>query len=263
MPIAKLAFVRAALVAGAGLIAAACSAPEGLVAPREIRAGIAETAAQYVESGVTEAEVAAAIQAMIAAEPVCTGWPTLWLQDGGRRTLFLARYDLMTRDWGPGVADASRERMAEFVAGGFLNARPREDLGAGAMEYTLTSMGDAALRGSPYSGERPTFCAPAERRLVEISEMEWGAFPCGNLRVRFTHVGDGWPSWAQAEAMRARLAQSWPAPGEAASGSVTLSRRWHSARGRSGVGRGELASICYDNARRLIGDDLELFAAAP
>lgn len=259
------AFVRACILAAFGAIAlGACSAPTGLVAPREIRAGLAETAAQYVEAGVSREEVGAAIQAMIAVEPICANWPTLWLQDGGRRTLFLVRFDLMTRDWGPGVAASSQERMAEFVASGFLNSRPRDDLGPGAMEYTLTPAGDAAMSGSPYSGERPTFCAPAERRFVEVTNMEWGEFPCGNLRVRFSHVSDEWPAWARAESTRARLAQTWPAVGETAEGVVTLSRRWHSLRERTRgeIGRGELASVCYNNGRYL-GDDLELFSAAP
>ncbi|HRP11868.1 MAG TPA: hypothetical protein PLK37_12605 [Terricaulis sp.] len=262
MPAAIRAVLAAALIG----FASACAAPTGgPSAPREIRTGVAESAAQYVESSVSPEEVAAAIQAMIAAEQVCTSWPTLWLQDGGRRTLFIVRYDLMMRDWGQGVAASSQERMAEFVAAGFLNMRSREDLGPGALEYTLTSAGDAALSGSPYSGERPTFCAPVERRLVEITAMEWGQYPCGNLHVRFTHVSDDWPSWARAESTRLRLAQTWPALGEATEGSVTLSRRWYSQRQRgSEAGRGELASVCYDPGRtRIIGDDLRLFSAQP
>jgi len=258
MPDASL---RAVLTAALTALACACSAPSGPSAPREIRTGAAENAAQYVESNVSRDEVAAAVQAMIAAEPVCAGWPTLWLQDGGRRTLFIVRYDLMLRDWGAEVAASSQERMAEFVASGFLNIRPREDLGPGAIEYTLTPVGDAALSGSPYSGERPTFCAPAERRLLEITAMEWGQFACGNLHVRFSHVSDDWPSWARAESTRARLAQNWPALGAPAEGAVTLSRRWFSQRERgSDAGRGELASVCYDRGR-VIGDDLQLFAA--
>lgn len=254
--------LAAALICG---LAAACAAPaaDGPTAPREIRVGAAETAAQNVERGVSEAEVAATVQAMIAAEPVCFSWPTLWLQDGGRRTLFIARYDLMARDWGAEIASSSLERMEEFVAAGFLTRRARDDLGPGAVEYTLTAAGDAIMSGSPYSGERPTFCAPAERRLLAVTLSEWGQFDCGNLRVRFTHVGDGWPSWAQAETMRARLAQSWPAPGAEAQGAVTLARRWISGRNRqSGLGQGELASMCFDvNRARVIGDDLVLFSS--
>ncbi|MCR6643502.1 MAG: hypothetical protein NVV62_02675 [Terricaulis sp.] len=243
---------------------AACAAPaaDGPSAPREIRVGAAETAAQNVERGVSEGEVAAAVQAMIAAAPVCFAWPTLWLQDGGRRTLFIARYDLMARDWGAEIASSSLERMEEFVAAGFLTRRARDELGPGAVEYALTPAGDAIMTGSPYSGERPSFCAPAERRLLAVTATEWGQFDCGNMRVRFTHVGEGWPSWAQAETMRARLAQSWPAPGAEAQGAVTFARRWISSRNRqSGLGRGELASMCFDaNRARVIGDDLVLFS---
>lgn len=244
-----------------GLIA--CAAPSGRSAPREIRTGAAESAAQYVETSVSPDEVATAVQAMIAAEPICASWPTLWLQDGGRRTLFIVRYDLMARDWGAEVAASSRVRMDEFVASAFLSERPRSDIGPGVIEYVLTPAGDAAMNGSPYSGERPTFCAPAERRLLSITAMEWGQYPCGNLRVRFDHVSDDWPSWARAQATRDRLAQSWPAIGAPAQGVVTLSRRWFSE-SENGMGRGELASVCYDaNRRRIIGDDLELFSPAP
>lgn len=256
--------LRWALAAALSVAVAACSTlTDGPTAPREIRTGAAETAAQYVETAVSPEEVAAAVQGMIAIEPVCTAWPTLWLQDSGRRRQFLVRYDLMRRDWGASIADTSRARMDEFVASGFLDLRPREDIGPGVAEYSLTAAGDATMSGSPYSGERPTFCAPAERRLVAVTAMEWGQYPCGNLHVRFSHVGDDWPSWARADATRARLAQTWPALGVEGQGEVTLSRRWHSDRDRTGVGRGELASICYDQARtRIIGDDLVLFTAA-
>lgn len=257
--------LRVCLLAAFAALVSACGTPSGPVAPREIRAGVAATAAQYVESSVSREEVAAALQTMIDAERICTNWPTLWLQDGGRRTLFIARYDLMTRDWGAEIAQSSQERMEEFVASGFLTKRARDDLGPGVVEYVLTPAGDAAMSGSPYSGERPTFCAPVERRLVDIAAMEWGDFPCGNLRVRFAHVGDDWPSWARSDATRARLAQTWPALGQPAEGQVTLSRRWYSPRDRApGVGHGELASVCYDaNRNRIIGDDLELLSPAP
>jgi hypothetical protein len=88
--------------------------------------------------------------------------------------------------------------------------------------------------------------------------MEWGQFPCGNLKVRFSHVSDEWPCWARAQGTRDRLAQMWPALGERSEGSVTLSRFWYSARRTDGVGRGELTSVCYEGSR-IVGDDLELF----
>ncbi|HRK64984.1 MAG TPA: hypothetical protein PLN53_11360 [Terricaulis sp.] len=260
MPKADL---RAVALSALCLSVIACAAPSGPSAPREIRTGAAETAAQYVESSVSPEEVAAAVQAMIAVEPICASWPTLWLQDGGRRTLFIVRYDLMARDWGADVAANSQGRMNEFVASGFLTERARSDIGPGVVEYVLTPAGDQAMSGSPYSGERPNFCAPAERRLVSVTAMEWGQYECGNLRVRFEHVGDDWPSWARAQATRDRLAQSWPAVGAPAQGTVTLSRRWFSE-SANGMGRGELASVCYDaNRRRILGDDLELFSPAP
>jgi hypothetical protein len=164
----------------------------------------------------------------------------------------------MARDWGAEVAASSRERMEEFVASGFFTRTERDDLGPGAVQYTLTPAGDDAMVGWPGSSQRPNFCAPGERRLVDVTSMEWGQFPCGNLKVRFSHVSDEWPSWARAQGTRDRLAQMWPALGERSEGSVTLSRFWYSARRTDGVGRGELTSVCYEGSR-IVGDDLELF----
>lgn len=237
------------------------SAPEGPRAPREVRFGTADHASQYVEAEVRPDEIAAAVQTLISAAPVCTPWPTLWLERTGRRTHFLVRYDLMSRDWGGQIAAASTERMEEFVAMGFMTRRERPDLGQGAVEYTLTPAGEAALDGSPYSGERPTFCAPAERRLVAVTVVEWVQSNCGNLRVRFSHVSDEWPSWARSETTRLRMATQWPALGYVAEGTVTLSRQWYSDRERPrDTPNGALRSVCYDQSRaRIIGDDLVLF----
>lgn len=248
----------------ASLLVLGCAA-EGPRAPREILTRSADQATQYVEQTVSPNEVAETIQAMIAAEPVCQSWPTLWIEEAGRRTLFRVRYDLMRRDWGASVADASLARMEEFVASGFLTRRERPDLGEGAVDYELTPAGARVMQGSPYSGQRPHFCGPAERRLVAITAMEWGQFACGNLRVRFSHVSDEWPSWAQAEATRARLAAQWPPIGYVAEGTVSLSRQWYTERDRPrGVRNGALGSICYDQNRvRIEGDDLELFADQP
>ncbi len=257
------ALMRAVVLAAFCLAALACAAPTGRLAPAEIRTGVAETATQYVETDVSPDEVAAAVQALIAAAPVCTNWPTLWLDPEFRRTIFRVRYDLMARDWGADVATDSQARMEEFVASGFLTRRQRSEIGPGVVEYELTTVGDQFISGSPYGGTRPKFCAPAERRLVSVTSMEWGRFACGNLQVRFSHVSDDWPSWARAQATRDRLAQTWPAIGAPAEGAVTLSRLWRSD-GEEGVGQGELASVCHDaNRRRIIGDDLELFSAAP
>jgi len=240
--------------------ACAAPAPGGPRAPMQIRTGVVESAIQGVETDVSQDEVAEAVRAMVAEAPICAAWPTLWLEQASRRTLFIARYDLMRRDWGGDVADASYARMEEFVMLGYLTKRPRDDLGPGATEYDLTAEGRTAMRGSPYSGERPNFCAPAQRRLIEITDMQWGRFACGNLQVRFTHVSDDWPTWARDEVTRERLAQTWPAIGEPAQGSVTLSRQWSSERGGP---NGALRSVCYDASReRIIGDDLQLFSGA-
>jgi hypothetical protein len=232
--------------------------------PREVRTGAADMVLQSVEQSVSREEVAAAVQAMIAAAPVCTSWPAVWLQGNDRWSAFLVRYDLMTRDWGPEIASVDQERMEEFVTMGFLTRRERPEIGPGVVAYTLTPDGRAALRGSPYGGDRPTFCGPAQRRLLEITEMNFGRFPCGSLQVRFTHVSDGWPTWASAERTRARLAETWPAPGTAAEGSVSMNRQWFRPNAMPrGAGRnGALRSVCFDaDHERTIGDDLNLFDA--
>jgi len=240
-------------------------AQEGPRAPREVRFGTADHASQYVEADAPPEEIAAAVQFLIANAPVCAAWPTLWLQDIGRRTIFQVRYDLMTRDWGAEIAQTSTARMEEFVAMGYLTRRDRPDIGAGAVEYVLTEAGEAAMHGSPFSGERPTFCAPAERRLVAVTSVEWVQSNCGNLRVRFSHVSDDWPTWAGAESTRARMMTVWPAIGVVSEGTMTLSRQWYSARARPrDTPNGSLRSVCYDNSRtRQIGDDMVLFTDSP
>ena len=155
--------------------------------------------------------------------------------------------------------------MQEFVDLGFLTRRERPDLGPGAVEFALTREGTAYLRGSPYGGQRPSFCAPAGRRLVEISSMEWGEFACGSLRVRFTHVANEWPAWARTESARARMAETWAPLGTGVAGTVSLGRQWfRPTEVPSGMSRnGGLRSLCYDAAReRITGDDLDLSAPA-
>jgi hypothetical protein len=259
-------FLGTALV----LAVAACAGavipadPEFTRMPREIRTGAADMVIERVDEGVSREEVTAAVQEMVARAPICFPWPGLWLDASDRRAYYFARYDLMARDWGADVAAASRQRMQEFVELGFLNARERPDIGAGVVEYSLTADGGGYLRGSPYGGERPSFCAPSERRVVEITSMEWGDFSCGSLHVAFTHVADDWPTWARSETARARIAAAWAPPGALSEGSVSLSRQWfrHGQLPPDRTANGELRSVCYDSAhQRVVGDDLELTPA--
>jgi hypothetical protein len=99
--------------------------------------------------------------------------------------------------------------------------------------------------------------------VTEVISMEWVRSDCGNLRVRFRHVADTWPTWAVTEATRQRLAEQWPPLGETAEGQVTLSRQWFSRRALPrDTPNGALQSICYDPQRaRVTGDDVVLFAA--
>jgi hypothetical protein len=231
--------------------------------PPEIRSGAAEMLLQPVEPTVTREEVAAAVQRIVAAAPVCMPWPGMWLMASDRRAVYVARYDLMSRDWGVDVSSESKARMDEFVALGFLSERERSDLGPEARQYELTQAGAGALQGSPYGGARPSFCGPLERRVVEITALEFGDYPCGNLRVRFTHVADAWPTWARTPGAQARIQQAAAPLGVVAAGTVTLRRQWF-RHGSTPEGRenGALASVCYDAERQeMSGGDLNLSAA--
>lgn len=228
--------------------------------PREIRIGAADMVIEAVGEDVSRDEVLAAVQALVESEPLCFPWPGLWLAESDRRNYYYARYGLMARDWGVEVAISSRGRMQEFVDLGFLTARERPDMGDDVVEYMLTPTGEAYLRGSPYGGQRPSFCAPSQRRVVEITSLEWGRYDCGTLRAGFTHVADDWPDWARTESVRQRVAETWAPPGVELPGSVSLSRQWFRLnRVPSGRRNGELRSLCYDTARgEVTGDDLEL-----
>ena len=130
----------------------------------------------------------------------------------------------------------------------------------------LTSDGVAFLRGSPYGGDRPSFCAPSQRRVTEVTAMEWGQFPCGSLRVRFNHVSDDWPTWARTANARTRVATEWAPVGIETPGSVSLSRQWYrrDAMPEGLEQNGELRSLCYDSTRkRVVGEDLELGPVQP
>ena len=232
--------------------------------PRPVRTGAAESAIERVELNVSREEIFAAVQAQMSRETLCFNWPGLWLQESPIRNIYYVRYDLMARDWGADVAASSRARMQEFVELGFLTRRDRPDMGTGVIEYTLTPQGDSYLQGSPYGGARPSFCAPAERRVVAITDVQHGQFACGSLQVRFTHVADAWPSWARTENARARIAQAWTPLGQEGAGTVSMSRQWfRPGQIPAGVINGQLRSLCYDpDDREVYGEDMEL-AAAP
>jgi hypothetical protein len=225
--------------------------------PREIQIGAVQMVIQRVEADVSRDEVAAAIGPMIANALVCMRWPALWIEEA-RRSSFVVRFDLMTRDWGEEAAAAGKARLDEFVEMGFLQEQLGDD--PGVVTYLLTEAGDQHFAGILEPGRRPRFCVPAERRLVAITAMEWGETPCGTLLVSFTHTGDAWPSWARGEAIRARLEANWPAPGATVGGSVSLSRQWYRRQDLpSGVENGALVSACYDARRQeIVGDDLDL-----
>lgn len=230
--------------------------------PEVIRRGAAETAIVRVEDTVTRTEVAAAVQSLIAAGEICYPWPAIWLDGRDRRGVFLARFDLMSRDWGADVTSPRQQRMQEFVDLGFLTATERPEIGPGVVEYALTPDGVAFLRGSPYGGSRPRFCPNSQRRLVDITDMQFGEFACGNLHVRFTHVADGWPTWARTSAARERVDSTWAPPGVPLNGEVTLSRQWFAQDILPpGVENGAMRSLCLDSSREnVIGDDLNLNA---
>jgi hypothetical protein len=231
--------------------------------PPEVRSGVATMVIRHVEPNVSREEVSAALQSMIANAPVCLPWPALWLEAGDRNS-FVVRYDLMARDWGESSVAAAEARMQEFLAMGYLTMRAVNHISPRAIEYSLTGEGLRRLNGVIGAGRRPDFCAPSERRLVEITTMEWGEYDCGNLHVTFTHVADDWPSWARTESLRMRAAAGWPPIGTPAAGSVSLGRQWYRRHDLPpGFDNGALRSLCYDAERREVtGNDLDLAATS-
>lgn len=265
MPLAQA--IRWVALSSMVLLLSACvgeipSRAEFMRVPNAIRTGAAETVIERVEENVDRAEVAAAIQTLVAAAETCYPWPGLWLDASDRRNFYFARYDLMSRDWGPDVTSASQQRMREFVELGFLVARERPDIAPGVIEYTLTPEGAAFLRGSPYGGARPQFCPNSQRRVAELTDMQFGQFACGNLHVRFTHVADTWPTWARTNAARERVDSTWAPPGVPINGEVTLGRQWfRQGAVPPGVQNGGMNSLCLDSSRQnVIGSDLNLNA---
>lgn len=260
--------ISAALLSMIALALGACvgvgdvpTRDEFMRTPAAIRTGAAESVIERVESTVDRAEVLGAVQSIVTAAPLCYPWPGLWLDASDRRNVYFARYDLMSRDWGNEVTSASQQRMREFVDLGFLTARERPDVGPGVVEYNLTAEGVAFLRGSPYGGARPQFCPNAQRRVVDLTNLEFGQFDCGSVRVTFTHVADAWPTWARTEAARQRVDATWAPAGVPLTGQVTLGRQWfRQGAAPPGVESGGLRSLCLDSARNVIGDDLNLNA---
>jgi hypothetical protein len=263
MPLARAIPRIAGLMLGLALSACANidlpSNDEFVRLPLDVRTGAANTVIERVESTVDRVEVQAAVQQLVTNAPICFPWPGLWLDNSTRRNVYYARYDRMSTDWGSEFAGASRARMREFVDMGFLTAVDRPDLGVGVVEYVLTPEGDRFLRGTPYGGARPQFCPNAQRRVVEITNMQWGQYPCGSLRVRFTHVADDYPTWARTDASRQRVDATWSVVGMPSEGEVSLSRHWYRPNLLpSGQTNGALKSLCLDTARNVIGDDLTL-----
>jgi hypothetical protein len=246
------------LVAGA----TACQipvAPQPLAGPRmprEVREGRLDVAVQTVERDVANAEVMAVLNAMTSREPICMRMPGLWLDSALRRGVFVVRYGLMARDWGAQTTELAQQRMAEFVEMGFLTV----SLDGDRATYTIAERGRALMQGSFESGEPPAFCGPGGRRVVEITNMEWGAFDCGSLRVRFTHVADDWPAWATSPAARDRVAEAMLPPGVVGAGVVSLSRHWFARSNRAAAeANGALRSVCFDEVRQSgINGDLDL-----
>ena len=154
--------------------------------PREVRSGGADTAVAPVERDISREEVAAAIRSILNQSPICMSWPGVWLNEASSRSAYVMRADLMARDWGEDVAREGEQRMDEFVDMGFLTKRERPEIGARVHEYALTALGRQYLQGSPYGGDRPTFCAPSQRHLIEVTRIEFGQYPCGTLRAYFT-----------------------------------------------------------------------------
>ncbi len=232
--------------------------------PLAVRTGSANSVIERVEATVDRAEVATAVQRLVTDAPICFPWPGVWLDASTRRNVYYARFDLMARDWGSDVTGASQRRMREFVDLGFLVAVERHDIGPGVVEYTLTSDGARFLRGSPYGGARPQFCPNAQRRVVEVTDMQWGTYPCGSLRVRFTHVADAYPTWARTQGAQQRVDATGAPIGVPSQGEVTLSRHWFRTNMLpSGETNGALKSLCLDSAQNVIGDDLNLNAPPP
>jgi hypothetical protein len=235
---------------------------EYLRTPREILSGAANTVLAPVERNVSREEVAVAVRAILDQSQICMPWPGLWLNEGSSRTAYVVRADLMARDWGENVARGGEQRMDEFVDMGFLLKRERPEVGARVHEYALTQLGRQYLQGSPYGGDRPIFCAPSQRKLIELTNVEFGQFPCGTARASFTYSAQDWPTWARSEGARARIAGDLGPIGAVENGAVSMGRQWFRQDTLpTGVINGSLQSVCYNaQAQRVMDSDLNLHA---
>jgi hypothetical protein len=231
--------------------------------PSAIRTGRADLATQPVETSVSANEVLAAVQRIVGAAPICMSWPSLWVDDMGSRQIIRVRFDLMRRDWGGDVADDAQQRMDAFVDMGFLAKRARDEVAPGVVDFTVTDLGHAYMRGtiSSDSGSAPKFCAPGERHVIAITQMEWGSFPCGHLKAHFSFDSPDHPSWATSASARARALEAL-GPSARGQGAVTLSREWYNEdQVPQGVVNGSLQSVCFDAQHaRILGNDLMLAA---
>lgn len=240
------------------------SAPSRPRPPWEFRSGVADLVLQPVEQDVSPDEVTRTVRALLAQSQICVSWPSLWIEPGSIRRDYIVRFDLMARDWGAASAADGQQRMDEFVDMGFMTKQARSDIGAGVFEYTVTPQGVVAMNGTPGQG-RTVFCGRSERRLVEITRLEWGSFGCGNLRAHFTYTSDGWPAWATTDAARARIAADVTPAGAIMHGTVSLRRVWQRRASYQPRDNGALQSACYDpeQSRRVADDDLSLDVSEP
>jgi hypothetical protein len=262
--------VRAISLLGVCVLAAVVSACAGasqrqaeyLRTPREIRSGAANTVVAPVERNVSREEVTLAVRAILDQSQICMPWPGLWLNEGQSHAAYVVRADLMARDWGEDVAREGEQRMDEFVDMGFLTKRERPEIGARVHEYALSQVGRQYLQGSPYGGDRPIFCAPSQRKLIQLTNVEFGQFPCGSARASFTYSAQDWPTWARTDAARTRVAEELGPIGTVENGAVSLGRQWFRQDALpDGVTNGSLQSICYNaQAQRVTGTDLNLHA---
>ncbi|MFZ2029054.1 MAG: hypothetical protein WAU68_01990 [Vitreimonas sp.] len=266
MPSVRAISVLAVCVLATAVSACATTSPqraaEYMRTPREIRSGAANTVVAPVERSVSREEVATAVSAILDQSQVCMPWPGLWLNEASSHAAYVVRADLMARDWGESVAREGERRMDEFVDMGFLTKRERPAIGVRVHEYALTALGRQSLQGSPYGGDRPIFCAPSHRRLIELTNVEFGQFPCGSVRATFTYSAQDWPAWARTEAARARIGDDLGPIGAVQTGAVSLGRQWFRQDALpDGVTNGSLQSICYNaQAQRVTGNDLNLHA---
>ena len=197
----------------------------------------------------TRADLEAAVQRLLAAEPVCMGVPATNDSSVGRREKRI-RIGEQRLIWLTKQPNA--ERVADrFVVMGLMIKHAFTGLGEGYVEYELTPLGRKSLTGKDYVF-RLEFCPPAERRLVRIVSQRYlerdpdGLQP---LEVKFLHVADDWPSWLPTEEVRASYDWRFAPVGVVTQGSVRLYRTWnrdeHPA--KNYPHSGAIDQWCYDD----------------